>query len=670
MGIQLQPLDLSDCNPLASDANWLIEQLNTITTQLITRKVSEWAEEKRYIPPHLSSHGGWWDNNYTPFLTQIMDCFSAASSVRKVAVMKGAQVGVTTGVLENFIGYVIDDNPGSMMYVSADKALTQMGIEVKVDAMLQSSGLSHKLQSKSSDSRKSGNTNAKKEFPGGFLIAVGAQNPGKLRSMSIQNMLLDEIDGMPNTLGDEGSPISLAEARTVSFEHTRKILYISTPLVTQTSKILKEFQRGDQRKYNIPCPHCKQLQELEWRAKREDGTYYGIVFDWDETGRLIHESVGYSCKHCAAIFYDHDKTWFLPRGKWIATAQPQEIGFRSYHLNALLSPVGMQSWTAVVYKWMECWDVLRDRLKDPEKRRTFENLQKGLPWEERGESPKFERVVAHRRAIYSQGEIPNIAAIEETGSPILLLTAAADVHKDRIDIEVMGWCRDGRSYSVEWLHIEGDTQDLGSSGPWAEVRKLYSQQIWTADDDKQYRIACLFIDAGYRSQTVYQFAAEMGDGVYPVMGREMSVAGSKLREFAEYQSKAGTPGYHITVTIYKDRMAAWLRQDWISGKQQPVGYPNYPQDYRDDYFREYENETKDEKICKKTGRRLGFFWRRHGDNHAWDCRVYNMAALDMLALSICEGMLGLDHIDYDKFWTFIESNCVYFYQPGTTGNLV
>ncbi|MCK5617121.1 phage terminase large subunit family protein [Candidatus Pacearchaeota archaeon] len=644
-----------------NDYDWLISKIDSITDEKITYRVSEWAAKRRYLPKELTPHPGFWDNDYTPFWVEVMDCMSADSPISQVAVMKPVQIGATTALIENPLGYTIEHDQCGFMYVSADMGLTKQSIEVKVDRMLSTCGLLDRIRPLDERSRKTGNTSTKKDFPGGFLLAAGAQNPGKLRSMSVRKLCLDELDGMPDKLGSEGSPEKLAVNRTKAFDNTRKILYISTPLVLQTSKIYKQYKKGDQRKFFVPCIHCGEMQELRWTGTDKDGEKYGIDFKVDEAGNLIEDSVCYICRYCKETWKNHNKSWFLIKGEWRATAIAKESNFRSYHINSLYNPPGMSSWITCVYDWLDCWDVKSDRVKDFENYKTFYNTVLGWPFEEQGEAPKFETIVRHRRPIYMRNEIPNLYAKKETGSFVLLLTAGVDIHKNNITIEICGWVRNGGSYSVDYRVIEGDTQIMqGPKSPWEKLRAIIEDEIWVSDDGKRYKIEMTLIDASYRTDEVYMFCQDYERGVYPIQGRDMPPKSAKISNFKEYKSKTGIPAYNVTVTIYKDRLARVLRQDWEDRKQQPFGYPNYPNDYGDDYFRQYEAEVKYEKKTK-TGRRLGFFWQKlpNKDNHAWDAHIYNMAALDMIIYDACENELGIDAIHYSSFWQYAIDNPCY-----------
>lgn len=639
------------------DLAWLRAEIERIPHAKLQLKVSEWAAKYRKLPAELTSHPGPWDNSYTPYLVEIMDHLSASSPTNQVAVMKAHQVGATVGLGENWMGYTIGHDPGSMMFLSAEADIAQTTVELRLDRMIKFAGLEHKIAAHDTKSKRTGDTASKKEFANGYLIVAGARNPNKLRNYSIKKLYCNEVDAWPLEVGNagqkEGRPIDIAFKRTSAFERNRKILYESTPLVTQTSEIYRLFLRGDQRRYFVPCPHCEHMQWLRWEGTAKDGRKYGVTFAFHEDGRLDEDSVGWVCKSCFKVFFNHDKAWMLPRGEWRPTAVAQESGFVSYHIPASISPVGMHSWTAMVYEWLKAWDQELGRPKDAIALKSFYNLELGVPFEERGESPRYERVIAHRRSGYVEGQVPNEMAIAETGGPVVVVTLAADVHGHRIDYEVVGWCEGRQSYSIQWGHCEGETDQLEApDGAWSQLRKVINEGKWTADDGRQYMIQISVIDAGYRPAEVHEFCGEFSGGVFPVMGRDLPRKGSQFKEHSEYESQHGVPGFNITTTIYKDRFAAWLKTDWYEGERQPEGYPNYPDDRRDDFFKQYQSEEKRERKNKLTGQRESFFWTQVGQrpNHAWDCRGYGMAALDLLCLDYCRDIYDPPRIDYDAFW--------------------
>ncbi|GIX15409.1 MAG: hypothetical protein KatS3mg118_3368 [Paracoccaceae bacterium] len=68
-----------------------------------------------------------------------------------------------------------------------------------------------------------------KEFAGGILIMTGANSAVGLRSTPARYIFLDEVDAYPASADEEGDPVTLAEARSLTFAHRRKVFLVSTP---------------------------------------------------------------------------------------------------------------------------------------------------------------------------------------------------------------------------------------------------------------------------------------------------------------------------------------------------------------------------------------------------------------------------------------------------------
>ena len=212
-------------NETELDLKFIRSSIANLTDERLLLTVSEWAAEKRRLPKELTSRPGNWDNDYTKYLVKIMDALSQSSPTRKVAVMKGAQVGASTGILENWIGYTIEHDPCGMLFVTGDAELAKTSINIKVDKMISNCGLDDFIKNPSS--KKTGSTSTQKDFVGGFLLSYGARSPAKMRQMSFRNEAADEFEAWPDTAGKEGTIEDLFENRSMSFESTRKILYQS-----------------------------------------------------------------------------------------------------------------------------------------------------------------------------------------------------------------------------------------------------------------------------------------------------------------------------------------------------------------------------------------------------------------------------------------------------------
>lgn len=652
----------------ADQREWLARQFEDLTTGLVGMTPSQWAEQKRYLPPSATPLPGYYRFDVAPYIREIVDCLSVDSPIREVAFMKGAQVCATVGVLENCIGYVIDYvKTAPVMLVTADAELAKIRVDSYIVPMLQDSGLTSLIRSSDdSNNRKTGKTDKKIEWEGGgFLVPFGAQNANKLRSIPIRFLLRDEIDGWPDVVGKDGDPLKLSADRTAAYEGGRKIVDLSTPTIRGASKIEDRFRQGDQRRYYVCCLGCGFPQVLRWRwTNPETGEVAGIAWE-TENGRLVPDSVRYLCQNCGHAHFNDDKTRLLAPengAEWRATAEPVSSFIRSYHLSALYSPVGMQTWAGCVAKWLEAWDVERGVERDVAKLQVFYNNVLGEPFELRGERVRFEAVSEHRRSEYRYGEIPNRWAAQACGGPVALVTCAVDVHKENLAVSVFAWCPGRRPLLLDYWRFEGEVEQLDDAATWGRLAELVDSKVYVADDGKKYPVSLTLIDSGYLPDRVYQFANQWQNGVLPIKGRDAPPKNASVREFSEFTTEMGTRAYLVTVDIYKERWSAALKRSWNGIDLQPAGHFNAPLDATDEQLKELTREVKRPRVDKKTGRQIGFEWHRPGGsaNELWDTLIYNTAALDLLAWDVCRNQLAAESVNWLEFFELAAKEKLFF----------
>jgi phage terminase large subunit GpA-like protein len=188
--------------------------------------VTEWAERNRVLSAKDSSEPGPYRAARTPYAREPMDCLSQTSSVEEVVLMWGAQTSKTT-IGSNWLGYLVDTNPGPVMIVQPTIDMAKRYSRQRLAPMIEESpALRRKVTE--NRSRDDANTTLLKEFAGGFMAVAGANSAAGLRSMPVRDLFLDEIDGYPLDVDGEGDPIKLAEARQTTFAR-RKRLKTSTP---------------------------------------------------------------------------------------------------------------------------------------------------------------------------------------------------------------------------------------------------------------------------------------------------------------------------------------------------------------------------------------------------------------------------------------------------------
>jgi phage terminase large subunit GpA-like protein len=261
---------------MSFQAEIVFKVIRSLIPKDILPEVSEWAEKNRFMTSKVSKITGQFSYKNTPYAKEIANCFSKNNPTKEIVIMKGVQLGFTTAIFENVIGYSIQHDPSSMMLVSWDLKLLKDFKTIKIDNLIDNSNLRDKIiaETDNKHTRRTGDGDTAEmiDFLGGFLRIASCHNANSLRSLPIKKLFLDELDAYPRTLTGEGSPIDLAVKRTESYSRTRKIGYISTPLLNNTSHIKEYFEKGDQRKFFVPCPFCNKKQELIFYSK-DNGEY-------------------------------------------------------------------------------------------------------------------------------------------------------------------------------------------------------------------------------------------------------------------------------------------------------------------------------------------------------------------------------------------------------------
>ena len=578
--------------------------------------VSEWSDRHRVLSSKASAEPGRWRTSRTPYLKDIMDCLSPTSPVERVVFMKAAQLGATE-MGSNWIGYVIHHAPGPMMAVWPTVEMAKRNSKQRIDPLIEESAALAELIAPAR-SRDSGNTILAKEFRGGVLVMTGANSAVGLRSMPVRYLFLDEVDGYPLDVEGEGDAISLAEARTRTFAR-RKIFIVSTPTISGASAIEREYEASDQRRYFVPCPHCKHPQWLRFEQLR-----------WDK-GQP--ETAAYVCESCGTAIAEHHKTWMLERGEWRAMGEGKTAGF---HLSSLYSPVGWRAWRDIAAAWEA---AVNKESGSAAAIKTFKNTELGETWVEEGEAPDWQRLL-ERREDYRIGNVP---------SGGLLLTAGADVQKDRIEVSVWAFGRGKESWLIEHRVLMGDT---ARDTVWKALAAMLAEQ-WTHACGAQMPLARLALDTGFATQEAYAFVRACHDPrVMAVKGVargaaligtptavDMTQGGKKLRRGIKVYSVAGGIA---KLELYNNlRKTPEVAEDGVAIRY-PTGFVHLP-----NLDAEYLQQLCAEQLTTRRDRN-GFpvrEWQKMRErNEALDCYVYARAAASNA---------GLDRFE-ERHWRELE----------------
>jgi len=630
-------------------------------------KPSEWAEKHRVMSTENSPRPGKFSFQYTPYLREVLDTLSPDHPARKIAVMKGAQIGFSTGVIENGIGFIIAESPGNTMLLTGHADLAEEAMSGKIDGMIDSCGLRPLIRPNvlRKKNQRTGDTNKSKEFPGGSLIAGSASNHKLHRQRSIRYGFIDDFDAAKNSDKQSGSTMDMINGRFAAYADKKKIYYISTPEVKQTSNIEPAYLMGDQRRYYVPCPCCGDYIYLEWSIDVEGDTC-GIVYELDDENTLIEDSVGYKCQSCKEIFTDRHKYEMNLHGEWRPTVEPEEPGFYSYHISALYSPPGMTSWEGYVRQYLQAYPPGGEPIET--KAQTFQNIVLGHTYEQKGEAPKSNMLQGNIRA-YEVGEVPDKVCEMDGNGDIILLTCACDLNGKiddaRLDYEIVAWSSTGANYSVchgsigtfipnqtqaqkdrtdrkKWTYMVNEPFNV-----WDEFLEILKQDYVT-QKGRRMGIMVTGVDTGNTyGGNAYAFVDKCkNEGVY-LIGLKGKTKKRTLGLDTPTIKVSRERGdlYLVEVNQVKDDLAAKMKLKWNKhdGIDQPAWFINFPTPsdglylYKN-FFSHYESEHR-VVHSDANGKGVSMIWEKktgNSQNHLWDCRVYNMALKDFIAATFCK----------------------------------
>jgi phage terminase large subunit GpA-like protein len=572
--------------------------------------VWEWADKYRMLSAKDSAEPGPYRSDRTPYLREIMYELSNHSLTKKVVFKKGAQVGATAAGL-NWIGYIVDHDPGMTMVVWPTLPDAKKNSKIRLDPLIEATP---RLRNKISmgNNRDSKNTGLLKDFQDGALIISGANSSSSLSSIPAKNIFGDEIDRWPDNVEGEGDPVALVEARQRTYSR-RKAYYVSTPTFKQSSKIHREFMASDQRYFYVPCPHCHEYQILgheDWERPLSVFDHLHYETEADSNGKQLVTKAAIFCKKCGEEMHEHYKPIMFQKGEWRKHNPKSTIA--GFHLSSLYSPLGWMSWVDI------CQDYVNAKnSNDPEKMITFVNLDLGEVYEDVGERPVKDKLY-RRREQYAIGTV-QVGAV--------FLTCAVDVQQDRLEAEVIAWGRNRVRWSVERKIIIGSPKDTET---WDELED-YISSTFTHVSGYEMAITKVGIDSGYESQSVYNFCRKFDPRrVVPLKGQDdlsQIVAAPRAVDVRENGKtlRRGVKLWRVGTNLIKGELYGDLQKDppKDSLEADPQGFIHFPE-YEGEYFEQLVAEER--KLKRNTKGHTVVEWHKIRDrNETLDLHVYNRA---------------------------------------------
>lgn len=575
--------------------------------------VSDWADQKRYLSSEGAATPGPWRTSRVPYLKDPMDAFSDPM-VQRIVMVAASQVGKSEMLL-NCIGYVIDEDPGSILFIQPNLDDARKFSRLRVSSMIRDTkALKEKVAE--SKSRDSSNTILQKAFPGGMLTITGSNTASALSSIPARYVFGDERDRWASDAGGEGDPWALAEARQTTF-YNRKSVEVSTPTVKGASNIADSYALGTQERWCHKCPACEEYHEITFSAIRFKHITKKIRGKKDFT---LDGPVEWICPTCGCL--SSEEVMRRQPAKWIAE-NPDAIkkGIKSFWLNAFASPwVG---WDKIVIEFLEAQD-------DPKKLQVVFNTKLGELWEERGDMESEETMLARRE---DYGTMKDGRTPADLPDGVLLLTCGVDNQDDRLEYEVVGHGRFGETWGIEKGFIPG-RPDLPEV--WAGLDAIIDRTYYFQNGNG-LKISVTFVDSGgHYTQFVYAACRER------FHKKVFAIKGSNIHSAPYVKPPSKVPirqNKRVTCWLYNIGVDAGKADIMNNLRVQEPGpkYCHFPIGNRG-YDHEYFNGLLSERMVHEwTSRGKVWKWVRiqgHAHNEALDCRNYAMAARQIMTVDL------------------------------------
>lgn len=600
-----------------------LDFLKTLNLSYTVPAITAWAESKRYLPEGSTDRPGKWDGDFVSYALEIQENLHPDSPTRVISIIKSTQSLCTT-TIENAIGHSIQYGLHNILYIISDMDMAKIRSMYAIDTLIDYSGLQDHIRPVTirEHQRKSGDNIFYKELYGGRRFMTASYNAvGKLKSLSWDLIIMDELDEAPSEIKGQGDPETIIEARGKTIKNL-KVVKLSTSKSISQSRIYRAFKTGDQREYMIPCPRCGAFQYLEvMKENRTYGLYADYTIDALGKASLVLGSARYKCRYCGQDFFEHEKPEFMKeqcRGglaHWEPQASSQDSRDRSYHISAMMSP--MTSWTNIMADYAKT-----NFGKKVQEYKNFVITNEGLPYVPNHIYKSWEEL-KERSEAYPLGVLPAGAHI---------ITGGVDVQKNRLELQLVGWGYGMESWSFDYQIFFGPTADIHGRA-WDDLRKYVRKYYSVSGTRQEIEITKIGVDVSYHPNAdksmenerlrmemnaAYAFCIENNPQFLPVRGAtgELKMLIKKLKHIAY-----GIDYFEVDVTAIKDEIIENI--DMKAGSFAM----HFSKEYEDEFFRQFLSEVWTELDDGKMG-----YKKIYTRNETLDTWVYARAVATIIGI--------------------------------------
>ncbi|HKQ57966.1 MAG TPA: terminase gpA endonuclease subunit [Candidatus Eisenbacteria bacterium] len=584
--------------------------------------IPEWADDNRILTSKSAHVIGPWDTSLFPFSREWMMNMSPSSPVEETVVMSGRQMAKTDGLLLNTLGYWMACRSGPIQFVQPTVETGKLWRKQRLTPMIEACPALRSRIGKAR-SRDASDTLLFLEYPGGTLRIGGSNSSASLRIAGARLVLCDELEEYSEDADGHGDPLAIVRQGASNFPD-RKLGFTGNPGIRGESRTEREFRRGDQRRYFIPCPHCAaeghqaaSMDILTWDGQDRFGTDKGNhhKIDWEKPVPVGVEPVAYmTCSRCSRRVDEHYKTWMLANGEWRPTAPGNGVT-RSYQISGLYSPLGFRTWARCGLQFLEA----KDR---PSELKSFVQDVLGETFEERANKVEVEVLLEKGRREDYGAEVPHGVGV---------LVSSTDTQDDRLIHSVWGFGAGLECWLIDVVEHLGDPRrEKGQprekeSDVWL-MHDLSLERRFRHRSGQVMKIRRAVVDSGgHATDEVYGYCARRRSrGVFAVHGDK-----------SQQKPLLGIPSRRNAYKAFVFPLCVDSgRADVLSAlriREPGAGYIHLPAELEEEWIKQLASTRS---IWRRTGRSgdLVREWTRafHPRDHLFDLAVYARAAVLML----------------------------------------
>lgn len=460
-----------------------------------------------------------------PHVVSVLDAFDDPS-ITDIVLQWGAQLGKTFA-MQLMIASALANDPSPMAFADAtERSLVRVFKRLwklldnipDLAAVLPQPSARHQSQIETSVA---------------LLHGAWSGSPEAAADFGARYVFLNEVDKMiPSKTAMEADFRDSMRDRAFGVKRA-KFVYASTPSVTGESYIEEKMLLGDNRRWQVPCPHCEMFQSLKSGDGKNPGGLRGLKYQGKLHVKYALDNAYYECEFCQEKIVDGDRKAMQLAGIWVPegcmvaggklTGEPLRPGplasFGELHsLNCLLP--------AVTFGTMA--KELCSALLSPQRARAmrkWRTTSEGKTWDPA--PPVMETTALEMRL--GEERPPRI-------TPAWLCDQLADEGPNQHHWPVPAWARFlTAGIDVSWLG-DNDFQFHWLVSAWGQggrgglvafgttpTRKLFREWLKRADFEcperaGKFTLSKSVIDSGNKGNSVYEFCDSLPGLLLPIKG--------------------------------------------------------------------------------------------------------------------------------------------------------